>query len=141
MASLALCQRELKPLVSRSAGREALKDALELYVGYRGTAKRRFTMSQLEEGSGVKRRVIECVMEGADSDEYRKIEIGDLLSLAAFLGAPFVSAFIAPAGLGAFELSGQAPLPSVLATADEPETTTEKRRRLLRELQALEDVA
>lgn len=139
MASLALCQRELKPLVSRNVGREALKEALELYVGYRG-AKRRFTMEQLEEGAGVKRRVIECVMEAADSPEYRKIEIGDLLSLCAFLGRPFINQWLELSGYGAFELSGQEPLPNVLATADEVETTEQKRKRLIRELADLEDV-
>jgi hypothetical protein len=41
--------------------------------------------------------------------------------------------------LGAFELSGQAPLPKVLASADPQEPTAEKRRRLIRELAALED--
>lgn len=117
MATLALCQRELKPLVSRSVGREALKNALELYVGYRG-AKRRFTMEQLEEGAGVKRRVIECVMEGCDSTEYRKIEIGDLLSLCAFLGQPFINQWLELSGYGAFELmDGQQPLPRVFDEA------------------------
>lgn len=137
MASAAQCQRELQPLVSRNRGREALASALQLYVGYRG-GKRRYTMGEIEEGAGINRRVVECVMEGPDSSEYRKIEIGDLLSLAAFLGASFVSAWLKDTGLGAFELSGQAPLPSVLATADEVETVPEKRRRLIRELAELE---
>lgn len=137
MASLAICQRELKPLVSRNAGREALKDALELYVGYRG-ARRRYTMEQLEEAAGVKRRVIECVMEGADSAEYRKIEIGDLLSLCAFLGQPFINAWLELSGFGAFELSGQQPLPCVLATPDTLETPEQERKRLIARLAEME---
>lgn len=134
MASVALCQRELNPLVSRSAGREALAKALQLYVGYRG-AKRRFTMDQLEEGSGVKARVIECVMEEADSAEYRKIEIGDLLCLCAFLGQSFITEWLRLSGYGAFELmGGQEPLPAVLKSAEPTETIEEERKRLIRRL-------
>lgn len=127
----------IEQIVSRNAGREALAKALKLYVGYRG-ARRRFTMLQLIEASGVKCRVIECVMEESDSPEYRKIEVGDLLSLCAVLGQQFITEWLQLSGFGAFELSGQIPLPSVLATADTSETTAEKRRRLIRELQALE---
>jgi hypothetical protein len=138
MASAVPSQRELNPLVSRNTAREALSKALGMYVGYRG-AKRRYTMADIEEFAGVKSRVVECVMETADSAEYRKIDIGDLLSLCAFLGQPFINRWLELSGYGAFELSGQIPLPRVLATADETETTTEKRRRLIRELAALED--
>lgn len=139
MASAAPCQRELKPLVSRTVAREALSTALSNYVGYRG-AKRRYTMGELEEFAGVKSRVIECAMEGADSAEYRNIGIGDLLSLCAFLGKPFINQWLELSGYGAFELSGQEPLPSVLATADEAETIEQKRKRLIRELAQLEGV-
>jgi hypothetical protein len=48
-----------------------------------------------------------------------------------------------PMGFGAFELmDGQAPLPRMLDACASPsdETVTEKRRRLIRELGALEDV-
>lgn len=138
MATAASCLRELTPLVSRNAGREALSKALSLYIGYRN-AKRRYTMADIEELAGVKSRVVECVMEAADSTEYRKIDIGDLLSLSAFLGQPFINRWLELSGYGAFELSGQIPLPNVLATADETETKDEKRRRLIRELAALED--
>lgn len=140
MASVALCQRELNPLVSRSVGREALAKALQLYVGYRG-AKRRFTMDQLEEGAGVKARVIECVMEDADSAEYRKVEIGDLLCLCAFLGQGFITEWLKLSGYGAFELmGGQEPLPAVLTSSEAKETPEEERRRLIRRLAELEDV-
>ena len=138
MATLALCQRELKPLVSRNNGRVALKEALELYVGYRG-AKRRFTMQQLSEGAGVKARVIECAMEEPDSDEYRNIGIGDLLSLCAFLGTSFTSNLLELAGQGAFDLMDQPPLDHVLTSPPQSETVEEKRKRLIRELAALEE--
>lgn len=137
MASVALVQRELVPLVSRSVGRETLAKALQLYVGYRG-GKRRFTMEQLEEGSGVNRRVIQCVMEEADSPEYRKIEAGDLLSLASFLGTPFTSALLRPCDQGTFDLMDQPPLDGVLTSGPTPvvETPKEKVARLSRELAA-----
>lgn len=128
----------IDPLVSRSAGREALANALTLYVGYRG-AKRRYTMQQLSEGAGVKDRVIECVMEEADSAEYRKIEIGDLLSLCKFLGQNFIADWLKLAGYGAFELmDGQPPLPKVLAATDNREDVSEERKRLIARLAELE---
>lgn len=140
MATAAVSQRELTPMISRNSGREALAAALQLYVGYRGS-RRRYTMEQLEDGAGVKARVIECVMEAADSPEYRKIEIGDLLSLCAFLGAPFVSSWMERAGLGAFELmDGQIPLPNVLTSAPTQEDTSEERKRLIRRLAELDGV-
>ena len=123
-------------LVSRTAVREKLRDALRLYVG-RG---RRYSVKELSNGTGVPDRVIECAMCDPDSEDYRPLKLEDLASLSSFLGAPFVSAFLELAGLGAFELSGQIPLPSVLATADTNETKEEKRKRLIRELAALEGV-
>jgi hypothetical protein len=130
----------IEPIVSRSAGREALAKALQLYVGYRNS-KRRYTMLQLMQGSGVKNRVIECVMEGADSPEYRKIEIGDLLSLCAFLGPQFITEWLKLSGYGAFELmDGQIPLPKVLVSADAQESPEQERKRLIRRLAELDGV-
>ena len=122
-------------LVSRSLIGECVRDALHLNVG-RG---RRYTVRELSEATGVPERCIEAAKCEPHDPEYRPLTLENLASLIKFLGAPFASAFLAPAGLGAFELSGQAPLPSVLATADTIETTVEKRRRLIRELAALED--
>jgi hypothetical protein len=45
-------------LVSRSAAREKVRDALRLYVG-RG---RRFSVKQLSEGAGVQARAVEAAM-------------------------------------------------------------------------------
>lgn len=129
----------ITPLVSRSAAREALAEALKLYVGYRG-AKRRFTMNQLVEGAGVKRRVIECAMEDPDSPEYRNIGIGDLLSLCRFLGHKFTNEWMKLSGFGAYELlEGQCPLPKVL-TAEKREEPDEERKRLIRRLAELDGI-
>jgi hypothetical protein len=129
MASAVPSQRELNPLVSRNAAREALSKALGMYVGYRG-AKRRYTMADIEEFAGVKSRVVECVMETADSAEYRKIDIGDLLSLCAFLGQPFINRWLELSGYGAFELmDGQPPLPKMLVSAPEPMTKDDHIRK------------
>jgi hypothetical protein len=123
------------PLISRNCIGETIRDALHLYVG-RG---RRYTVRALSEATGVPERCIEAAKCEPSDPEYRPLKLEDLVSLARFLGAPFASAFLAPAGLGAFELSGQAPLPKVLASADPHEPIAEKRRRLIRELAALED--
>jgi hypothetical protein len=74
-----------------------------------------------------------------DDPDYRPLTLENLLSIAYFLGAQFASAFLEPAGLGAFELmDGQIPLPKVLATADAPDDPTEERKRLIRRLAELE---
>lgn len=122
-------------LVSRNSAREKLRDTLRLYVG-RG---RRYSVKELSNGTGVPDRMIESAMCQVDDPDFRPLALESLLSIAAFLGPAFASAILEPCGLGAFELSGQIPLPSVLASADVPETAIEKRRRLIRELAALED--
>ena len=87
-------------LVSRDAGVDALAGALRLYVG-RG---RRYSVKQLSNATGVKDRVIECAMAGSTSGDCRPIGMGDLLSLASFLGAEFTSEWLGKAQLGAFAL-------------------------------------
>ena len=123
-------------IVSRTAVREKLRDALRLYVG-RG---RRYSVKELSNATGVPDRCIEAAKCDPDDPDYRPLTLENLASLSSFLGAPFASAFLELAGMGAFELSGQIPLPSVLATADTNETKEEKRKRLIRELAALEGV-
>jgi hypothetical protein len=127
---------DISPIVSRNAIREKMRDALRLFVG-RG---RRFSVKELSNGTGVADRLIESAMCEVDNPDYRPLSHEALASIAKFLGAPFASAYLALSDLGAFELmDGQIPLPKVLATADASETPTEKRRRLIRELAALED--
>lgn len=125
-------------LVSRNSVREAHRKALRLFVG-RG---RRFSVKELANGSGVPDRVIECAMCEVESEFYRPLSHEALSSIMQFLGAPFASICLEPSGLGTFELmDGQIPLPKVLATADAPESPSEERKRLIRRLAELEDVA
>jgi hypothetical protein len=137
MASLPISAND-SLLVSRSSVRERIKDALRLYVG-RG---RRYSVKELSNGTGVPDRMIESAMCAVDDPDYRPLTLENLLSIAKFLGPTFASVYLELAGLGAFELmEGQPPLPRVLDACASPsdETTTEKRRRLIRELAALED--
>ena len=126
-------------LVSCSAIREKQREALRLHVG-RG---RRFSVKQLSDGSGVPEANIENAMRVLECPAFRPLKQEELASIAKFLGAPFASHYLELSGLGAFDLMEQPPLDGVLTTGPAPvsETTTEKRRRLLRELQALEDEA
>lgn len=126
-----------EPLVSRNAIREAIREALKLYVG-RG---RRYTVKQLSNGAGIKDRVIECAMYEVDDLEYRPLSLEALASITKFLNAPFASAYLDLAGLGAFELAdGQIPLPKVLSSAEPAVDVSEERRRLIRRLAELEGV-
>jgi hypothetical protein len=125
-----------EPLVSRNAIRERVRDAMRLYVG-RG---RRYSVKELSSGAGVPTRAIEAAMCFVNDENYRPLALENLASICSFLGAPFASAFLDPCGLGAFELSGQPPLPKVLATADAGEDVAEERKRLIRRLAELEAV-
>jgi hypothetical protein len=128
---------KLEPLVSRNAAREKIRAALRLYCG-RG---RRFSVKELSEGAGVPERAIEAAMCFIDDENYRPLALENLLSIATFLKAPFVSIYLELAGLGAFELmDGQPPLPGVLARADADEDVAEERKRLIRRLAELEGV-
>jgi hypothetical protein len=126
----------LEPLVSREEIRERIRKALNLFVG-RG---RRFSVEELSTGSGVQKRAIQAALAPINDENYRPLTLENLASVAKFLKAPFASVYLELSELGAFELSGQPPLPHVLASADQSETTEEKRRRLIRELAALEDM-
>jgi hypothetical protein len=87
-------------LVSRNAAREAVGEALRLFVG-RG---KRFSVKQLANGTGVKDRVIECAMARPDDPDCRPLKICELLSIASFLGPVFTSEIIKLAMQGAFTL-------------------------------------
>jgi hypothetical protein len=128
---------DFEPLISRNLSYERLGAAINLFCG-RG---RRFTVQELAKGTGVPERAIECAKYQPHQAEFRPLRFDYLLSLSKFLGAQFVSHYLEPSGLGAFELmDGQQPLDGVLTSASPVETTEEKRRRLIRELAALEDV-
>jgi hypothetical protein len=124
-------------LVSRNSIREKLRDALRLHVG-RG---RRYSVKQLSNGSGVPDRMIESAMCEPDDPDYRPLTLENLLSIAKFLRAPFASAILELADLGAFELmEGQRPLPHVLTSADRDESPEDERKRLVSRLAELEGV-
>lgn len=120
------------PLISRNCIGETIRDALHLHVG-RG---RRYSVKALSEATGVPERCIEAAKCQPDDPEYRPLKLEDLASLAKFLGAPFASVVLEPCGLGAFDLSDQPPLPSVLTadSAKPSEAPREKVERLQREL-------
>lgn len=106
-------------LVSRNSLREAIRKALNLYVG-RG---RRFTVKELSNATGVPDRIIECAKLDPDDPDFRPLREENLASIGKFLGAPFVSIWLETMGLGAFELmDGQIPLPGVFAAADAADT-------------------
>lgn len=125
---------DFDPLVSRNIIRERMRAALRLQVG-RG---RRYSVKELANGAGIKDRVIESAMCSVDDPDFRPLPLEAVASIAKFLGATFVSAFLEPCGLGAFELSGQPPLPKVLAAAETSEPASEERKRLIRRLAELE---
>lgn len=138
--SVNICDDDVhKPelLVSRNAIRERHRSALRLHVG-RG---RRFSVKEASEGSGVPERQIEAAMCFIDDENYRPLSQENLASLQRFLGVSFTSSCLEISGLGAFELmDGQPPLPKMLASAPAQESPEEERKRLIRELAALEDV-
>jgi hypothetical protein len=133
---------EIEPLVSYNTICERQRHALRLFVG-RG---KRFSSEELSLGSGVKEKRIHAAIRPVTADDYRLLRHEEFASIAKFLtgeglGAAFISACIEPCGLGAFELSGQPPLPCVLASADDRESPEDERRRLIRRLAELEGVA
>lgn len=131
------CVHTLEPLVSRNAAREKVRDALRLFVG----RSRRYSVVELSKGAGVPTRIIEAAMAPINDENYRPLALENMLSIAKFLGASFVSHYLDLCGLGAFELmDGQPPLPHVLARADPDENAVEERRRLIRRLAELERV-
>jgi hypothetical protein len=126
-----------KPLVSRATINEKIRDTLHLYAG-RGC---RYSVAQLAEAAGVPERCIEAAKCEPHDPEHRPLPLEYLASICKFLGDPFASAFLEPAGLGAFELmDGQIPLPKVLSTAEAQPDVAEERRRLIRRLAELEGV-
>jgi len=102
----------IAPVVSRTAARTAIGDALRLYVG-RG---RRYSVKQLSNATGVPDRAIECAMCDPEGTDYRSLPIEYLLSIAGFLGSDFANEWMRLARLGAFDLPDEdVPPPGMLA--------------------------
>lgn len=111
-------------LVSRIEARAAFGNALRLYVG-RG---RRYSVKQLSNATGVPDRTIESVMADPLSGEYRKPDLGEILSLTSFLGAEFTSEWLSRAGQAAFDLPEQDDTPPGALAADEAEDAAQLAR-------------
>src|SRR6478736_9735590 len=87
-------------LISRSAANSVFREAVRLFVG-RG---KRFSCKQVEIGTGIKARMVECFMAPVDSTEFRKPDLEEVLTLCSFFGSAFTSALIEPARQAAFDL-------------------------------------
>jgi hypothetical protein len=85
-------------LISRSAAHQTFRDALRLFVG-RG---RRYSVKQVSNGCGIKDRMLEAFMAPIDSTEFRKPDLEEALTLAAFLGPQFTSELLEPTAQGAY---------------------------------------
>lgn len=130
-------EHTLEPLVSRAEIGEKVRKALNLYVG-RG---RRYSVEELSEAAGVKKRSIRAALAPISDDNYRPLTLENLASISKFLKAPFTSIYLELSGLGAFELmDGQPPLPCVLRPTPPNETPEQERKRLIRRLAELEDL-
>ena len=86
-------------LVSREHAENAFGDALRLFVG-RG---RRYSVKQLSNGTGVKDRAIECAMCPSGSPDFRRLDMGQQLSIMSFLGPLFTSEWLVHVGQVAFD--------------------------------------
>lgn len=105
---------DIPALVSRDRALDAVRDALRLYVG-RG---RRYSVKQLSNATGVKDRVIECAMAGSDNGDCRPISLGDMLSIASFLGPDFTTEWLGLAQQAAFALPDASEPPPGIIAAD-----------------------
>lgn len=103
---------DLCPIVSREQAENALRDALNLYVG-RG---RRYSVTQIASATGVAQRAIECFKSyPCGHPDYRPLHFGAVLSIAGFLGAAFTNEWLRLAGQGAFDLPDDMPSPGDIA--------------------------
>src|SRR5690349_9751204 len=80
-------EHNLEPLVSRDEIREKIRRALNLYVG-RG---RRYTVEELSQGAGVRKRLIRAALAPTNDENYRPLTLENLWSIAKFLKASFAS--------------------------------------------------
>ena len=103
-----------EPLVSRAAAGEKIARALRVFIG-RG---RKYSVREVEIGSGVPARAIECAMVmNPDNEDWRRLSQEYLLSLQAFLGPQFTTMVIAPlCQQGAYSLPDTDPGDEALST-------------------------
>ncbi len=92
-------------LVSRSAARERVRDALRLYVGHR----RRYSVKQLSNATGVSDGTINKAIAEVEHPDFRPLPLDALLAITAFLGVDFANEWMPLTGLGAFELPTEEP--------------------------------
>lgn len=88
------------PLVSRIMAGDALRRALRLYVG----TGRRYTVKEMQRGTGLSARLVEGWLAGPESTDWRECKASCLLSLCAFLGPEFATDIMRLASLGCFSL-------------------------------------
>lgn len=92
---------ELLPLFSREQGENAFAKAMNLFIG-RG---RRYSSLDVEKGSGISRRRIDCFRSYPPGHpDHRPLDMGAMMSIAAFLGPDFTSEWIKPTGQVAFAI-------------------------------------
>lgn len=87
-------------LVSCNEARNKVSSALRLFVG-RG---RRYSVKQLANGTGVPDWAINQALIPADDPKHRALKHEYLMSISVFLGAPFITEWLSPAGVGTFDL-------------------------------------
>jgi len=108
----------LCPLVSRNSQGEALAQALRLFVG-RGA---RFSYKELQQGTGIPARMIECYRHSPEHEDWRPIKAEELASLVRFLGPEFTTEWLSRvAQQGAFWLPDEDDTPPGAIAADESE--------------------
>lgn len=92
---------DLNPLVSREQAENEFRKGMCLFVG-RG---RQYSVAQLAKGSGVHHRAIECFKSYTHGHpDYRPLHLGQMMSIASFLGAEFTTEWLVLCGQGAFDL-------------------------------------
>lgn len=86
-------------LISRTAAHKAVGKALRSHVG-----RKRMSVKELSNKSGVPDRKIECAMCEPDDPEFRALSLECLYSLAVVLGDEFLTKALAPVRMGAFAI-------------------------------------
>lgn len=108
-------------LISREQAENEFRKALNLFVG-RG---KRYSVEQLAKGSGVHRRIIDCFRSyPCGHPDYRRLNFGQVLSMASFLGADFTNEWLGLASQGAFDLPDEEPDPGAVAADNSDDNAT-----------------
>lgn len=109
-------------MISREQAENEFRRAMNLFVG-RG---RLYSVAQLAKGSGVPARVIDCFRAYAyGHPDYRRLNFGQVMSIARFLGSDFTNEWLHLADQGAFDLpDDQEPDPGALAADNSDDNAT-----------------